>query len=76
MSPPKVPNPAAFINGILALGILFVMASLAGLFATWLLIDRVAHAAPQAAEEAHMLVRPASAGFSAPTAETEPAPID
>jgi hypothetical protein len=76
MSAPKPPNPAAIINGILALGILFVMASLAGLFATWLLIDRVAHAAPQPAEEIHMRAHPASTGYSAPTAETEPAPID
>lgn len=76
MSLSKTPNPAAIVNGILALGILFVMASLAGLLATWLLIDRVAHAAPQAAEEAPMWARPASTGLSAPTAETGPAAND
>lgn len=76
MSMSKTSNPAAFINGILALGFLFVLASLAGLFATWLLIDHVTHAAPLKAEEAPMWARPVSTGFPPPETGLLPSPID
>lgn len=76
MSISNSPNPAAIINGILALGILFVLASMAGILATWLLIDRVAHAAPPKLEEAPMWERPVSAGFPPTESGALSTPID